>query len=110
MPGDFLTDDLTTFFNTDEFAVSAVYTPAGGSAEDAVNGILDEELLQGNQYSGQVQEASAEFTGLYSDMAGWKLNGRLTINGVNYQVQSDPVPDGTGWASVPLEREEPTKI
>lgn len=36
-----MTEDFTLFFNAAEFAVSAVYTPAGGAAQPAANVIFD---------------------------------------------------------------------
>lgn len=41
-------EDLSVFFNDDEFAVEAVHTPAGGSAEPAVAVIFDQAAQLGD--------------------------------------------------------------
>lgn len=110
MAGNFLTSDLDIFLNESDFAVSAIHTPDGGVAQPAVSVIFLEELREGDQYRGIVEEYIAEIYGKTTALAAVKLNDLVTIAGVDYQVTSDAVPDGTGLSKVPLRRLIPIRI
>lgn len=88
-------EDLTVFFDTDEFAVLA--TPSGGGAAFAV--IFDKEYLAqiGVSTTGPAALARA------SDVSSLTpRTSTLTIEGTTYTV-TDVQPDGTGLALVPLQ-------
>lgn len=110
MPGDFLTDDLDDMIDEDEFADSAVYTPKNGEAEEAVLGCFDEDILQGNIYTNDVETPRALFHAKTTDVNHWRRNGTVTINSVDYTIINDSVPDGTGMSEVPLKRTIETRI
>ena len=106
MSGDFLTDDLNEFLSTNDFAESAIHTPAGGLAQPAVNVILSERLADGDQYALEniiaVYECIAY--GKTTDLTAWSLNDTVLINSVRFQITAEQVPDGSGMSGVRLRR------
>jgi len=103
MPGAFLSNDMTTFFNADEF----------GEAPDSVtwkgtpvtHGIFDDEDVEFAMGEGVTQiDRQASFTGRSADFDGIADGDAMVIRGVNYLVKNWK-DDGTGEIEIFLERQ-----
>ena len=84
-------EDFTVFFNNDEFAVEAVHTPAGGSAEPAALVIFDQaaQLVEGVVATEPTIHVPA---GTWPTLA---QGSGLAIGGVAYRVRTvEPLGDG----------------
>ena len=84
-------EDLTVFFNSDEFAVEAVHTPAGGSAEPSVPVIFD--------HAADISEGVVATEPTFQVPAGtWPTlapGSGMAIGGVSYRVRTiTPIGDG----------------
>lgn len=96
--------DLATFFNTNDFAIAATYSPeqfAGvhpSSKSRTVNGIFDRDFIEinGTEAYAPVFDCSA------ADVSDVSHGARLTINGAVYIVRGNQ-PDGTGITRLILE-------
>lgn len=78
-------EDMTAFFSTAEFAVTATFTPAGGGGSVSASVIFDvptEDILGGDGLSDEYAITYAT-----TDLAGIKANATGTINGVNFKVR-----------------------
>jgi hypothetical protein len=96
--------ELAVFFETDDFAVTASYTPSGGSASD-VKGIFDKEYLELDS-GGTVAFAvnQPRFQCSTADVANAAEGDAITISGTNYivRVVQD---DGTGVTTLVIEEQ-----
>ncbi|HKY46143.1 MAG TPA: hypothetical protein VJM50_23835 [Pyrinomonadaceae bacterium] len=98
---------LDDFLSLDDFAIEAIFIPAGGQARPAVAVIFDDPYFDGN-LGEYVQDSSVpRFWTKEANVAGIKKHDDCTfpdIPGVVFSVLHDPRPDGTGGATVELER------
>lgn len=96
------TEDLSVFFNTDDHAVDATWTPAAGGGPYTIQVIFDNGY---RQYEiGEAGQAGAEPQCLVSDTqiaqgSGMKRGDALTINSGDYTVAQVEA-DGTGVSLV----------
>jgi hypothetical protein len=81
------TEDLSIFFNTDDFAVTATW-----KSTDSVNVIFDKAYLD---QQGIIASNTPIAKAQESDFAGVAEGDELLINGVNYTIDNFE-PDGTG--------------
>ena len=88
------TEDLSPFFETDEFAVSALW-----KGTTTVPVIFDNAYGESLDVSGTTPICTA----LESDFNGWAEGDALVIFGTNYKLV-DVQPDGTGVVQIVLER------
>lgn len=97
-----LTEDFDVFFNTDDFGVSASFTPRTGGGATTVKGIFDKEFVAVGD-GGQVDIAATDpvFQCKTSDITAAR-GGTLVINSVTYNIVVDK-PDGTGVSMLILE-------
>ena len=98
---DVFTEDLTVFFNTDDFAIAATYTPNGGSPS-TVNVIFDRAFLSRLDINSTNPVALARA----SDISAVAANGQdqIVISGITYRIKdAQPQDDG---ATVLLQLEE----
>lgn len=95
-------EDFTPFFNTDDFAVSAVFTPRGGGNSSNIKGIFDKEFLSVGE-QGEIDVASTDpvFMCKTSDVTNARA-GTLVIGSTTYNIVIDK-PDGTGVTMLVLE-------
>lgn len=102
---DLMDSDLDNlFFNTDDFAVEAVYTPKAGEAY-TIKGYFDREFKDVNP-GGEIAVISntPRFrTAEKSLKAAPGPGDRLTVNNVVYSIK-EPQPDGTGIIDLYLHR------
>lgn len=96
--------ELAVFFEADDFAVTASYTPAGGSATN-VNGIFDNDFFEA-EAAGTVGIAYQQprFMCATSDVANAADGDAIVINSVNYTIRVVQ-PDGTGVTTLVLEED-----
>jgi hypothetical protein len=82
-----LTTDLTTFFNTDEFAESVTYTATGVAAK-TIKVILDKEdpTIQATTPPGDSMIILAK----YADITAPRRGDTFTINSETWYVIGDP--------------------
>tara|TARA_R110000824_G_scaffold271664_2_gene460157 strand:- start:6860 stop:7183 length:324 start_codon:yes stop_codon:yes gene_type:complete len=79
--------DLGVFFNTSDFAITASYTVAGGSAAN-VDGIFDKEFYEADS-GGTIPVVGEQprFTCKKSDMPNVLSGDTIVINSVNYSIE-----------------------
>lgn len=97
--------ERAVFFDTDDFATAASYTPSGGSAS-TVNGIFDSEFIEIDPLSGVgVVSAQPRFACAAADLpAGAAAGDAITISGTAYTVRELQA-DGTGVTMLVLEKD-----
>lgn len=84
------TEDLSVFFNTDEFAIAATYDAAGVNTTIAV--IFDNSYLQ---QVGLVASSEPVALAKASAVAVDPVGKTLTVSGVGYVIRNiEPVDDG----------------
>lgn len=84
------TEDLTVFFNTDDFAV--VVTKVDETTFDAIFDNAEYQVQDGDQV---VSMRQPELLCRESDVSSLSQGDTLTVNGTNYTL-AKPEPDGTG--------------
>lgn len=90
-------DDLSAFFNTDEFAASATYTPAGGAAT-AIKVLFDKEDGAAFGMEGTRLSCLAKTT----DVSAAKPKDTMVIGGVTYKILNPPRHDESGISEIDL--------
>lgn len=100
------TEDLSIFFSTGDFAVDAVWTPAGGGGPFTIQVIFD-NAYQGFNV-GEADQAGREPQCLARDSqlaqgSGMKRGDSIVINAVTYKV-GNIEPDGTGVSRISLRK------
>jgi hypothetical protein len=98
-------DRTAVFLNTDEFADSAVWTPAGGSAQPAVAGFYNNFPLHGDEYQDNpVSQPQTFFVTASSNVTSWKARDSLTVKSTTYEIINDPYPDenDNNWSIIEL--------
>ena len=96
------TADKASFFDTDEFAVSAVYRKTGIPAKN-INVIFDNEYFQVELGTGA--EGTEPFAlALASDIEDVAHTDRLQIDSVTYKIRGVE-PDGLGLVRLKLEKQ-----
>ena len=94
--------DLDTCLDTAEMAVSAAYTPFGGSAS-TINVILDNQVPVVNPYTGEVLGEEIQAVCKASDVPSAKHKDTLVVNSITYTV-IEARPDGNGVTVLVLGR------
>lgn len=108
-------DISDVFLNTDEFADSAVWTPAGGASQPAIGGFHNSFPLHGDEYQEiGVTQPEDFFLTKSSLVQNWKARDYVTINSTVYQIINNPYPSNldNNWSFVELRlpRGQETKI
>jgi hypothetical protein len=102
---DQIDDDLTNvFFNTDDFAKAAIWTPSGGSAADIVV-IFDDEYTGTNLGTGELDTASPQVRIKSSTVTSITPGDSIVVDSTTYYVLSVQ-PDGTGVTLVTLSKKQ----
>lgn len=90
MAGAFLEDDLPIFTNTDDFGVTATWTPTDGNPT-SVDGQFFDLNMQINPFTGTNNTTTdAIFVCSVSDTPGIKQGEPMVIDGTNYEVKIVP--------------------
>lgn len=89
-----MAENIAEFFNSDEFAVSALY-----------NGSVSVNVIFDYAYVDQYGTASTNplITANAADFSAATVGQSLVVNGINYKIQSLE-PDGTGIVRIELTR------
>jgi hypothetical protein len=90
-----LTEDLSLFFNTADFAVTAIY-----NGSTSVNGIMGRASVAVNE----VESTAPSFTCAAVDVPNAKHGDTVVLNEINYKVVGVLV-DGTGILTLVLEEQ-----
>lgn len=88
-----MTEDLTAFIDTDEFAVEAVWNAA------TVKVIFDAPYSQNLDIAGSNPSILVKV----ADMQSATVGDEVVIDGTTYLIAEPPEPDGTGLMRVQLE-------
>ena len=81
-------DNTSVFFNPDDFAYQAVYTPVS-AFEPVVSCavLLDHDvILQPSSYDARVVETGSTITALYADVGEPYAGSTFVVDGVTYKV------------------------
>lgn len=100
-------ENLDDFLSPKDFADSVTFTPVGGSARAPINAIFDEPTFDSQLGEYVASSGEPRITCKASDVVGIKKHDAAIIAslpGVDFDVVSDPDPDGTGMAVVRLAR------
>ena len=92
------TEELDSFFNTDDFGVAATYTPLGiGGAATTVNVIFDREYIEMAVGTPGMEGDQPMALGKAADFPNVKQGDTLYFADldINYTIVN-PKPDGTG--------------
>ena len=95
------TENFDNFFDTDDFAVSATWTPSGGDAT-AVIGIFDNEYFEAGGGEVGAEGSKPAFHCETADIPNAAQGDAIVINTVNYLIINIQ-PDGTGQSLLILE-------
>lgn len=98
-------ENLDDFLSTDDFAVLATFTRAGGQVIPNVRGIFDDPTMNAETGEYDVAASQPRFTCAYTPVAALKKNDACMIDGIAYLLDHDPHPDGTGMAVIELSRD-----
>ena len=93
-------DDRSTFFDTDDFGVAALW-----NGSTTVNGVFDNEFFDALTDSEvPIESAQLLFTTRTADVPGIVHDDTLVIDTVTYAVKGVQ-PDGTGITALVLEKQ-----
>lgn len=92
--------DLSTFIDTDEFAVSITYNST------SIAGIFDDEYKGVNPLTGEIEATAPQVIVKTSDVSGIVHGSTLTINSTTYYV-INIMQDGTGLTTLLLSKDSP---
>lgn len=96
------TEDLSVFFDTDDFAVSAAFTPRTGGSSTTIKGIFDKEYVAvGDGAEVAVAATQPIFQTATSGISNAR-GGSLVVAGITYTIV-EVKPDGTGTTMLVLE-------
>lgn len=96
-------ENIDAFFDTDDFAVAATYTPSGGSAS-TVNGIFDDEYFDEVGGSVGIEGSQPRFMCNLEDVSAVSQGDALSVGGITYQIVNVQK-DGTGVVILVLEEQ-----
>lgn len=78
-------EDMTVFFGQGDFAVQAVFTPAGGGASVSASVILD--MPTEGVFNNEMLSDEYLITCASSSLPGIKAGATGTVDGTNYKVR-----------------------
>lgn len=92
-----MTADLAVFFNSDEFAVAAVYTPTTGT-EKTINVLFDREYAESMGMSASRISCICKT----ADIVGAVPRETLAISGTTYKIKEPPHDTADGTSVIEL--------
>lgn len=96
--------DLLIFIQEDDFAVSAVYTPAGGAATTITGIFQDPQASRNLTERMDVSIPEVTFITRTVDIGGDAEGDNLVVSSVSYTIKA-VVTDGTGMTTMMLEED-----
>ncbi len=97
-------ENIVDFFDDQDFAVVATYTPQVG-VEKQILGIFDNEYLAVAGGMVDVSGENARFTCAFADISDVKFGDSLSIDSIDYKIVGIE-PDGTGVTTLVLEEND----
>jgi hypothetical protein len=98
-------EDLTQFFETDDFAVEAEIQQPDSTVVRSVNVILETPSKEERFFSsGSITNSTPKATAQTSDLDGVKRGYLLVIAGTTYELTEPPEDDGTGLSTMNLRK------
>lgn len=94
-------EDINDFIDEDEFAVPAVIKLSSGAYRQ-VSVIFDAPYLDANTGEYDMDTVRPRVSGKFSDFTGVTRGDVVVVNNRNYDVLTEPQPDGTGWGMLEL--------
>lgn len=94
-------EDLTQFFDDDEFAIEAAHVMPDGSHRP-FHAIFDDPYLNAELGMYELDTSDPRLTARWSDIAAVKRHDIVIVNNVRHQVVTHPKPDGTGLGVLKL--------
>lgn len=98
-------ENLDAFLQLDEFAVTAVLSPAEGVSR-SVAGIFDDPYLDAQLGEYRLDASAPRFQSSAEALAGLQRGDGVVIDGVEYLALGAPKSDGTGMATLELVKQE----
>lgn len=101
---------LDDFLQLGDFAIEAIFTPAGGQPRPPVAVIFDEPYFDGNLGEYVQDSAVPRFWTKEADIVGLKKHDECAfpdMPGIHFELLHNPRPDGTGGATIELSRFTP---
>lgn len=103
---DIITADIASIFTVEDntpLSAQAVYTPPGGVAQAAVTVLFTNTPIHGDeQQVYPVVEADTMALGQASGVSAWILNGKVTIDSIDYELINNPYPKDSFWSILHL--------
>jgi len=95
-------EDLSPFFDTDDFAVAAIIKTAAGATVRTINVILTSSLAALNVLDGSVEAGQPSVLCQTADLTGVVVNEhKLTIDRTTYRITKRE-DDGTGVSTLQI--------
>lgn len=94
------TEDFDDFIDTDDFGVSATYTPDGGSPV-SIDGIFDKEFLAIDEGVVTLSSSNPMFLTKTTNVSSAAPDDTLLVDSVTYKIV-EVRPDGTGMTMLIL--------
>lgn len=99
--------DIANIFTLEDntpISAQAVYSaPGGGVARPAITVLFTNTPLHGDENQEYpVEQADTMILGEASDVSDWMLNGKVTINSIDYQIVNNPYPQDSFWSVLRL--------
>lgn len=99
-------ENLGDFLNADEFAVTAVLHPQGGSPRSIV-GIFDEPFMDAELGEYRMDQVVPRFLCRADQVAGVQRGDVLEVQGRTLDILAAPQADGTGMATLRMAARRP---
>jgi hypothetical protein len=97
------TEDLSQFFDTDDFAVAAIIKTSAAAVVRNINVIFDKPSNPLALFEGQVTKPMPFVRCRTADVADVIANSHtMTIAGTEYRIVEPPEDDGTGVSTVQI--------
>ena len=97
------TEDLSVFFDADDFGTDATYTPSGGSAV-TIRVIFDDVFHAVSPQEGEVEVSGPQALARTADVPSAGHSDTLAVHGVTYKVIGVQ-PDGSGLTLLTLSKD-----
>lgn len=96
-------EDLDDFLDVEEFATKADFKdPDGVTVKTGVVGIFDDPYLNAETSEYDHDTSDPRFAGKLADFTGIGRGYSAVIDGVEYDVLTEPQSDGAGWGTLHL--------
>lgn len=95
-------EDLSQFFDTDDFAVEVTHVPASGGPSRTFRAIYDDPYLNPQLGMYELDTSDPRITAPWPLVASVKRSDIVIVNDTRHTVVTWPQPDGTGLGTLKL--------